>query len=192
MPGQTRDQQIGQNLAAMRGSASQQSVADAMRERGHKWSQSTVWSVEKGDRPLRFTEAQDLIRILGGQLWQLDRPNHVMRLLGAAELVNAAGDALVKAVYNFLSAKNELDWTIEQEELPADDDYINSRIAEAEDVEVDDAVAAGVARWEWISGGKEGDAPVQHKGLMNVRALFGGLQTRRIDVPEEDEGAAGD
>ena len=39
---------------------SQQALGDAMRELGHKWSQATVWSVEKGERPLRFAEAADL------------------------------------------------------------------------------------------------------------------------------------
>lgn len=35
-----------------------------MRERGWKWSQATVWAVEKGDRPLRLAEANDLAAIL--------------------------------------------------------------------------------------------------------------------------------
>ena len=35
-----------------------------MRERGWKWSQATVWAVEKGDRPLRLAEANDLGAIL--------------------------------------------------------------------------------------------------------------------------------
>jgi hypothetical protein len=36
-----------------------------MRERGWKWSQATVWSVEKGERPLRLSEATDLAEVLG-------------------------------------------------------------------------------------------------------------------------------
>lgn len=59
-----RDRTIGQNLAAYRGGRSQQWVADEMRERGHKWSQSTVWSIEKGERPVRLTEAEDLAKVL--------------------------------------------------------------------------------------------------------------------------------
>ena len=43
---------------------SQKALADSMRSRGHKWSQATVWSVEQGERPLRYTEAQDLIQLL--------------------------------------------------------------------------------------------------------------------------------
>lgn len=35
-----------------------------MKDLGWKWSQATVWSIEKGERPLRVAEAQDLIEIL--------------------------------------------------------------------------------------------------------------------------------
>jgi len=43
---------------------SQQSLATAMRERGWRWSQATVWAVESGERPLRITEAADVVEIL--------------------------------------------------------------------------------------------------------------------------------
>lgn len=43
---------------------SQKALADAMRGRGHKWSQSTVWAAEKGDRPLKLSEARDLEDLL--------------------------------------------------------------------------------------------------------------------------------
>lgn len=59
------DRLIGENLVAMRGEMSQKALADAMRDKGHKWSQSTVWAVEKGDRPLKLTEAHDLEDLLG-------------------------------------------------------------------------------------------------------------------------------
>lgn len=44
---------------------SQDALAQRMRERGFKWSQATVWSVENGDRPLRLTEAIELSDIFG-------------------------------------------------------------------------------------------------------------------------------
>lgn len=69
-----RDESIGENLALLRGQRSQQWVADEMRSRGHKWSQATVWAVEKGDRPLRLTEAEDLAEIL-----QLRAPTDLLR-----------------------------------------------------------------------------------------------------------------
>src|SRR4051812_1127815 len=53
------------NIVRFRADRSQQYVADAMRERDWKWSQATVWSVEKGERPLRLSEATDLAEVLG-------------------------------------------------------------------------------------------------------------------------------
>lgn len=59
-----RDEAIGQNLARFRGERTQQDIADAMRSMGYKWSQATVWAVEKGERPIRLTEAMDIAREL--------------------------------------------------------------------------------------------------------------------------------
>lgn len=68
------DALIGQNVTAFRGSRSQQSLADAMRARGHRWSQATVWGVEKGKRPISLAEAVDLAEILGIQIHELTLP----------------------------------------------------------------------------------------------------------------------
>lgn len=35
-----------------------------MRMRGHKWSQATVWAVEKGERGVRLAESADLAEVL--------------------------------------------------------------------------------------------------------------------------------
>jgi len=59
------DEQIGATLIRLRSGRSQKDVADAMRSHGFKWSQATVWAVEKGERPLRLTEAQALGVVLG-------------------------------------------------------------------------------------------------------------------------------
>lgn len=43
---------------------SQKDLAERMRDTyGWRWSQATVWSVEKGERPLRFLEATDIVDI---------------------------------------------------------------------------------------------------------------------------------
>lgn len=63
-----RDVLVGQALGALRGDRAQSAIADEMRQRGWKWSQATVWSVEKGERPLRLLEAGDLADILGVQI----------------------------------------------------------------------------------------------------------------------------
>lgn len=60
------DAQIGRNIASIRESRglSQKDLADAMRSIGFKWSQATVWNVERGERPLRATELVALEGIL--------------------------------------------------------------------------------------------------------------------------------
>lgn len=52
------DEQIGRNLMVLRSDMSQKDLADHMRKRGFKWSQATVWAIEKGERPLRLTESE--------------------------------------------------------------------------------------------------------------------------------------
>lgn len=75
-----RDEQIGRSLVGIRGTMSQADLALRMRERGYKWSASTVWAIEKGDRPLKLTEAVDVLEILGIDLHP-----------GLDELLNASG-----------------------------------------------------------------------------------------------------
>lgn len=60
------DAQVGDNIRGMREELGldQKDVADAMRDAGFKWSQATVWSIEKDGRPLRFSEATALSRVL--------------------------------------------------------------------------------------------------------------------------------
>lgn len=71
------DQWIGQNVARLRGDRAQRDVADAMRARGWKWSQTTVWKVESGERALRLAEAIDLEEVLGGPLQVSKEPSEV-------------------------------------------------------------------------------------------------------------------
>ena len=65
MAGSERDKTIGANLAAIRGDVTQDELAKRMREHGFKWSQSTVWSVERGDRPMKLAEAEAVLDCLG-------------------------------------------------------------------------------------------------------------------------------
>lgn len=75
-----RDARIGRSLVEIRGTMSQADLASRMRGRGYKWSASTVWAIEKGDRPLKLTEAVDVLEILGIDLHP-----------GLDELLNASG-----------------------------------------------------------------------------------------------------
>lgn len=83
------DKSIGENVARLRGDRSQQLVADEMRSRGYDWSQATVWSVEKGRRPLRFAEAAQLADILDVTVTDL-LPEEKFR--GRRDLMRALGD----------------------------------------------------------------------------------------------------
>lgn len=60
------DASIGRNLQKIRTDANstQGELAKAMRARGYKWSKTTVWSIETGERPLKLAEAQDLLECL--------------------------------------------------------------------------------------------------------------------------------
>lgn len=60
----TTDEQIGRNLASLRGGMSQRELATRMRAAGFKWSHLTVASVERGDRPLRLSEASAIAELL--------------------------------------------------------------------------------------------------------------------------------
>lgn len=102
--GSERDKVIGQNVVTLRGETSQQALAGAMRSRGHRWSQSTVWSVEKGERPLKLDEAIELAKILAcpiEKLWrepeivETDRVLH-RRWLNVDELFDYLQDAAVE------------------------------------------------------------------------------------------------
>lgn len=77
------DRLIGQTVAALRKSMSQTTLAEHMRSLGHKWSQATVWSVEKGERPLRFREALDLAHLFAIDVTDLIEGSDLRRNLKA-------------------------------------------------------------------------------------------------------------
>lgn len=106
------DEQIGRNFARMRGDRPQSEIASAMRERGYKWSQATVWAVEKGERPLRLSEAFDLDQVLGtpainGPMAFLASTAE-MELVDATRKVVAAHRAFEEATSNYLGALDEM------------------------------------------------------------------------------------
>lgn len=97
----TTDEQIGRNLANLRGELSQKELAAVMRERGWKWSQATVWSIEKGERPLRLTEAADLAVVLDKPFQLILEDDESVRAQMAAKLVVAADRHLREAVREY-------------------------------------------------------------------------------------------
>ena len=113
------DQRIGQNLARLRGSLSQKDLADLMRERGWKWSQATVWSVERGDRPLRLAEAEDLARILRQATGSVfARGEWEGRFEDAWTVANSTHNVLEVAVEQYTDAQMELASAVDGGDLP--------------------------------------------------------------------------
>ncbi|MDH6237041.1 hypothetical protein [Cryobacterium sp. CG_9.6] len=105
----TPDQQIGRNMAAFRGEMSQKELASQMRTLGWKWSQATVWSIEKGERPLRLAEAEDVTQILGiFTSTRLTVSSDGADILIAMNKMSAANQELEHSIANFHSAQLEL------------------------------------------------------------------------------------
>lgn len=150
-----QDELIGRNVALYRGDKSQKAVADAMRARGWKWSQATVWSIEKGERPLRLAEADDLGRILDVQPYRFMSSEPDARLLTAVDKLDVAGKAVADAVYSFMAARNNLDY--ERETISAGPEsqlvgkYAGYRADELAELVVDDVVQKGIAEWERVT-----------------------------------------
>lgn len=67
MSGNEQDMQVGANLVRLRleNGMTQDDLAQRMREHGYKWSKTTVWSIERGNRSLKLTEAQELLTCMG-------------------------------------------------------------------------------------------------------------------------------
>lgn len=76
-----RDKEIGETLIVLRGERSQKEVATLMKNRGWKWSQATVWSVEQGERALRLGEAVDLASIFGVSVIHLTGTSRLARVV---------------------------------------------------------------------------------------------------------------
>jgi CRISPR/Cas system-associated exonuclease Cas4 (RecB family) len=104
-----QDRQIGRTMAILRGDKTQQAVADEMRKRGWRWSQATVWSVEKGERPLRLAEAEDLAAVLGTPSVHafLTEPIGAYIQQGVRRASNAYR-AIVESVWECLDAQDAL------------------------------------------------------------------------------------
>lgn len=109
-----RDKQIGETLKTLRGETSQEALADSMRERGWKWSQATVWSVEKGERPLRLAEAEDLASVLGTHLSTLTGTPIEAQIQGFMHHASAAYRGIADLTAEFLEVQMNLNYTVEQ------------------------------------------------------------------------------
>lgn len=107
------DDQIGKNLSILRGDMTQQELGERMRDRGFKWSQATVWDVERGKRPLRLTESLEVIAILKKpgvtieSLWAVDNELQIaLDLQDAYKSVAKSWEAIKYAISEFRRSKD--------------------------------------------------------------------------------------
>lgn len=127
-----RDKLIGQRLAHYRGAMSQAELAAHMKDLGWKWSQSTVWSIERGDRPLRLAEAEDLLPILDlVSVAQLTSSTADIDLSQLRQRVRNARESAVRAIHVYNHARLDLAFAAD-EELIQDDpvEWVKSLIIE--------------------------------------------------------------
>jgi transcriptional regulator with XRE-family HTH domain len=118
----TNDVRIGQNLERMRGAMSQRDLAEAMRQFGYRWSQATVWSVEKGERPLRLTEAEDIATIFGKSVFDLLSESWQTEFTRQLRLTANLAEKVEEAVADLVWAQRDLAAIAEQRAAAIDDD----------------------------------------------------------------------
>lgn len=115
-----KERAIGATASLLRGAMPQQAVADAMRDKGHKWTQSTVWAVEKGERRLLLSEAADLTAVLGVPLEMLlRRPEEAGLQRDIADECHNIGvlfDEAVWAMYDLSAAQTALQRLLDEAE----------------------------------------------------------------------------
>lgn len=106
------DERIGGNVARLRGAMSQADLADKLRERGLRWSQTTVWEVEKGRRALKLAEAEEVADVFGVPLEMLLIESDAARLVDGVnqsiDVYNHARDGLYMSAVEYMDARNEL------------------------------------------------------------------------------------
>lgn len=103
------DAEIGRNLVRLRGDMSQKDVAEQMRRRGFKWSQATVWSVERGERPLRLAEADALSEFLAmSNLYSLTSNRTTFNIRLSTSKIDAARVRLEEAAQEIVTVQREL------------------------------------------------------------------------------------
>lgn len=106
-----RAAQIGTNLLNYRGDMSQTELAGIMRGLGFKWSQATVWAIEKGERSLRLEEAEAVARCLGIAVQDLLREDDDLEVWARRQSVIAAKDRMTASARSIV--EDQIDLVVE-------------------------------------------------------------------------------
>jgi transcriptional regulator with XRE-family HTH domain len=161
------DALFGYNLRKLRERAgmSEVALADAMREHGRPWHQSTVGRVQSGQQPAKYADAVALAAIFGVPLeqfrWKTGEANAIGWLDMAAERVQAQFNETARAVAAQIAAGS-----LAEQALEGTVRYSTPRALEArqilEDVmeeycPIDAAVDAGIQMYQSMHDDEEGE-----------------------------------
>lgn len=145
------DEQIGLRLQEIRGDdPSQAALAHEMQQRGWaKWSQSTVWSVEQGRRPLRLAEAADIAEVLdvevGDLLLSTEAGTMISALRDAISEVDRFASEVHRATIDLEDARTRLRLTIRDIDVKQVDSWRTS-----EKVRLRTLIREADKRMKWI------------------------------------------
>lgn len=167
------DKEIGRTIAELRGDKTQQAVSVEMRNRGWKWSQATVWSIEKGERPLRLREASDLAEVLGTSMDRFFSDSNSVRLEDDLRETVLRHDRdyenLVSNIENYLLDQDHLESLIRHPRIQGNADVAYWRKLAEESVShsPSTAVKKGYARYKMTVEGED--------KAMEIIAEYGGF-----------------
>ena len=160
------DALFGHNVRRLRErrELSQTALADAMREHGHPWHQSTVYRIESGRQPVSYWEAVDLAEILETSMdsfaWKPAEENAADHLYMEANRLRGCARDLMYAIGALLSARGLSEGTLRNTAK-----YDSARLRDAR-LEVEDALKAndlldvineGIRQYENQAEGDEGE-----------------------------------
>lgn len=180
------DSEVGARLATLRGDVSQAALAAQMKEKGFKWSQSTVWAVEKGDRPLRFTEAVAAAEVLNSSIDLLLLDTGALDDFGAvkeglkraAEARAVVVDDIVRWVVQIVSLNAAAEKLKETE-----GDQLSEELAKYRDNLLWDVGRANDIKWEQLLAEASGEIE---------QSIHGGRPGEWMFSHRTDEGEEGD
>lgn len=191
------DELIGRNLTVLRGSMSQKELADRMRKLGFKWSQATVWSIEKGERPLRLTESEALGSVFGINARMITFTEQSFSRVMRARELDETLTQIADLAYSSFERQRRLAMRYD---LMPEEDRDDSFLPEVFAHNAVDYAIRGLARAEaHLRGEIEVEellyGPVPHEGhdyqrafVARVRAQIDGLRERNKLQEESDNG----
>ncbi len=136
---------------------SQKELAERMRDLGWKWSQSTVWSIEKGERPLRLAEAQDLLPIFDlVSIHELIGPSWDRNLAELIQRVVNTRESALRAIHAYNHARLDLAIAADEERIQ---DEPSAHLRNLADVVGIGPIELAEYYERWATNPSEGDVP---------------------------------